>query len=246
MIPEWGDTRNGRTDPGSVAPRSNVTLVACEGSSIGCRSLRWYFVTKYPRLKTPHARLHHRDVEADLVARLLSRFSHKRLSIRRQGGTSTCCWEGPVPHMQLITAGSTTMAASHASKSIVKQAVQCSHHPTALDDSRAQRRTRRDGPTNKQQQRAHRHGEIPRAAELGAKRAWGGKCTRTRRGDMYAHGTRQELVLPALRHCATRSDMAQHHGRPMGAYPSANRIQSVRVGSVSREGEKKGRSRAEI
>lgn len=33
--------------------------------------------------------------------------------------------------------------------------------------------------------------------------------------------------------------MAQHHGRPMGAYPSANGIQSARVGSVSRE-EKKG------
>lgn len=37
--------------------------------------------------------------------------------------------------------------------------------------------------------------------------------------------------------------MAQHHGRPMGAYPSANGIQSVHVGSVSREEkrQKKGR-----
>lgn len=161
-------------------------------------------------------------------------------------GASTSCWEGPVPHKQLITAGSTTTAASHAAKSIVKQAVQCSHHPTALDDSRAQRRTRRDGPTNKQQQRAHRHGEIPKGGRTGRKEGMGGKCTRRRRGDMYAQGTRQELVFPAPRHCATRSDMAQHHGRPMGAYPSANGIQSVRVGSVSREEKKKGRSRAGI
>lgn len=49
------------------------------------------------------------------------------------------------------------------------------------------------GPTNKQQQRAHRHGEIPRAAEFD-KRAWGESAREERRGDIDAQGrARQDL-----------------------------------------------------
>lgn len=40
----------------------------------------------------------------------------------------------------------------------------------------------------------------------------GGKCTRRRRGDVDAARTWEEFLFPALGHCVTRSDMAQHHG----------------------------------
>lgn len=64
----------------------------------------------------------------------------------------------------------------------------CAMHPSS--DRRAttaERNVEPDGmgPTDKQQQRAHRHGEIPQGRPDWA---WGEKCTRTRRGDTYAQG----------------------------------------------------------
>lgn len=89
----------------------------------------------------------------------------------------TYCWLHPALDKELITAGSTTTAVSRASSSIVKQAA-CPQRNVAIIRPLATTPERniepdRTDPTNKQQQRAHRHGEIPRPAELDAKKAWG-------------------------------------------------------------------------
>lgn len=58
----------------------------------------------------------------------------------------------------------------------------------------------------------------------------GGKCTRRKTWGRRHAKDEAGPVCPASGHCATRSDMAQHHALPMGVYPSANGIQSARVG----------------
>lgn len=100
----------------------------------------------------------------------------------RRHGAQRYCWECPVPDTELITEGSTTTAGTDVAKSIVNQAAclqrSVAHHPTAGDDSREQRRTRRDRPHQEAAAKSPQAWRDPKtarraAAELGARGVWG-------------------------------------------------------------------------